>query len=147
MRMTFSQDGDSVIFVGDLLNIHGDALDRIFGTVFRACVESGNLQHFNRNEVLADDFIQFTIEHTDFVDYVFSSRNVKYSDLHYATLVDGLKNWLSNLAQSNRQMNVDNDWAISLQISRTSEVPQGFGKTKKKRFWFTIQGEIERQGI
>ena len=123
MRMTFSQDGDSVIFAGDLLNIHGDALDRIFGTMFRACVQSGNLQHFNQNEVLADDFIQFTIEHTDFVDYVFSSRNVKYSDLHYATLADGLKNWLSNLAQSNHQMNVDNDWAISLQISRTSEVP------------------------
>ena len=117
--MTFSQDGDSVIFVGDLLNIHGDALDRIFGTMFRACVQSGNLQHFNQNEVLADDFIQFTVEHTDFVDYVFSSRNVKYSDLRYATLVDGLKNWLSNLA-------------ISLQISRTSEVPRGFEKTKKE---------------
>ena len=27
MRMAFSQDGDSVIFVGDLLNVHGDALD------------------------------------------------------------------------------------------------------------------------
>ena len=39
MRMTFSQDGDSVIFVGDLLNIHGDALDRIFVTMFRACVQ------------------------------------------------------------------------------------------------------------
>ena len=38
MRMTFSQDGDSVIFVGDLLNIHGDALDRIFGTVFHSIV-------------------------------------------------------------------------------------------------------------
>ena len=48
--------------------------------------------------------------------------------------MDGLKNWLSNLAQSNRQMNVDNDWAISLQISRTLEVPQGFGKTKKRDF-------------
>ena len=47
MRMTFSQDGDSVIFVGDLLNIHGDALDQSFGTMFRACVQSGNLQHFN----------------------------------------------------------------------------------------------------
>ena len=65
------------------------------------------------------------------MDSVFSSRNVKYSDLCYATLVDGLKNWLSNLAESNRQMNVDNDWAISLQISRTLEVPRGFGKTKK----------------
>ena len=81
--------------------------------------------------MLADDFIQFPVEHTDFVDYVFSSHNVKYSDLRYATLVDGLKNWLSNLAQSNRQMNMDNNWAISLQISRTSEVTRGFGKTKR----------------
>ena len=80
--------------------------------------------------MLADDFIQFTIEHTDFVDYVFSSRNVKHSDLQYATLVDGLKNWLSNLAQSNHQMKVD----ISLQISRTSEVPRGFGKMKERDF-------------
>ena len=47
MRMAFSQDGDSVIFVGDLLNIHGDALDRIFETVFRTCVQSVNLQNFN----------------------------------------------------------------------------------------------------
>ena len=31
-------------------------------------------------------------------------------------------------------MNVENDWAISLQISKTSEVPQGFGKTKKRDF-------------
>ena len=46
MRMAFSQDGDSLIFVGDLLNIHGDALDGIFGTVFRTCVQSINLQHF-----------------------------------------------------------------------------------------------------
>ena len=74
------------------------------------------------------------------MDYVFSSHNVKYSDLHYATLVNSLKNWLSNLAQSNRQMNVDNDWAISLQISRTSEVPRGFGKKKKD---FGLQSKVK----
>ena len=109
--------------------------------MFRTCVKSVNLQHFNRNEVLADDFIQFTIEHTDFVDYVFSSCDIKYSDLHYATLVDGLKNWLSNLAQSNRQMNMDNDdWAILLHISRTSEVPRGFGKKKKG---FGLQSKVK----
>ena len=37
MRMRFSQQGDSIVFVGDLLNFHGDALDRIFEQVFRAC--------------------------------------------------------------------------------------------------------------
>ena len=29
-------------------------------------------------------------------------------------------------------MNIDNDWAISLQISRTSEVPHGFGNDEDK---------------
>ena len=71
--------------------------------------------------MLDDDYVQFTIEHTDFMDNFFSSRNVKKADLSYDTLVGDLVNWLSNLAQSNRQMNIDNDWAISLQISRTSE--------------------------
>ena len=60
--------------------------------------------------------------------------------MHNATLVDGLKNWLSNLAQSNHQMNVDNDWAISLQISRTSEVPRGFGKKKRD---FGLQSKVK----
>ena len=72
------------------------------------------------------------MEHTDFVDYVYSSRNVKYQDLNYHVLVGGVINWLSNLAQSNRQMNFDNDWVISLQISRTSEVPRWFGNGEDK---------------
>ena len=121
MRMVFSNQGDSVVFVGDLLNFHGDALDRILEQVFRACVQSVNLQHFNRNSIVDEDFVQFTLEHTDFVDYVFSSRNVKFSQLRYETLVGGVVNWLNNLAQSDRQMNIDNDWAISLQVSRTTE--------------------------
>ena len=97
--------------------------------MFRACISGVNLRHFNRNSLVDNDFIQFTLEHTDFVDYVFSSRNVKFSDLQYEVLVGGFINWLNNLAQSNRQMDIDNDWAISLQVSRTSEIPRGFGKT------------------
>ena len=72
-----------------------------------------------------------TLEHTDFVDYVFSSLTVKFSDLSYETLVGGVMNWLNNLAQSDRQMNIDNDWATNLQVSkvsRTTEVPRGLGK-------------------
>ena len=46
----------------------------------------------------------------------------------FETLVGDVVNWLNNLAQSNRQMNIDNDWAISLQVSLTTEVPRGFGK-------------------
>ena len=37
MRMRFTDHGDSIIFVGDLLNLHGEALDHIFEQVFRAC--------------------------------------------------------------------------------------------------------------
>ena len=129
MRMTFANEGDTTIFVGDLLNLYGESLDEIFDRVFRHCTNGVNLQHFNRNTLVDTDFVQFTLEHTDFVDYVFSSRNVKYSDLRYDVLTGGVMNWLNNLAQSNRQMDIDNDWAISIQVSRTSETPRGFGKT------------------
>ena len=117
------------MFVSDLLSLYGEPLDDIFERVFRACISGVNLQHFNRNSLVDNDFIQFTLEHIDFVDYVFSSRNIKFSDLQYEVLVGGVINWLNNLAQYNRQMDFDNDWAISLQVSRTSEIPRGFGKT------------------
>ena len=130
--MTFINQGDSLVYVGDLLNLHGGALDDVFERVFRSCINGVNLQHFNRNQLVDTDFIQFTLEHTDFVDYVFSSRNVKFSDHRYEVLVGGVINWLNNLAQSNRQMDVNNDWAISLQVSRTSEIPRGFGEPEEK---------------
>ena len=41
-------------------------------------------------------------------------------------------NWLNNLAQSNFQMDVNNDWAISLQVSRMSEFPRRFGEPEEK---------------
>ena len=127
--MTFANEGDTMIFVGDLLNLYGESLDEIFNRVFRHCTNGVNLQHFNRNTLVDTDFVQFTLEHTDFVDYVFSSRNEKYSDLRYDALTGGVMNWLNNLAQSNRQMDIDNDWAMSIQVSMTSETPRGFEKT------------------
>ena len=130
--MTFLNQGDSLVYVGDLLNLHGQSLDDVFERVFRSCINRVNLQHFNRNELADTDFVQFTLEHTDFVDYVFSSRKVKFSDLQYEVLVGGVMNWLNNLAQSNHQMDVDNNWAISLQVSRTSEIPRGFGEPGEK---------------
>ena len=130
--MTFLNQGDSLVYVGDLLNLHGEALDDVFERVFRSCINGVNLQHFNRNQLVDTDFVQFTLEHTDFVDYVFSSRNVKFSDLRYEVLVGGVINWLNNLAQSNHQMDVDNDWAIGLKVSRTSEIPRGFGEPEEK---------------
>ena len=49
--------------------------------------------------------------------------------MRYDALTGGVMNWLNNLEQSNDQMDIDNDWAISIQVSRTSETPRGFGKT------------------
>ena len=127
--MTFANEGDTTIFVGDLLDLYGESLDEIFSSVFHHCTNGVNVQHFNRNTLVDTDFVQFTFEHTDFVDYIFSSRNVKYSDLRYDALTGGVMNWLNNLVQSNHQMDIDNDWAISVQVSRISETPCGFGKT------------------
>ena len=127
MRMTFVDQGDTLIFVGDLLNLYGELLEGVFEWVFRLCVTGVNLQHFNRNHLVDTDYVQFTLEHTDFTDYVFSSRNVKYSDLNYNALVGGVTNWLNNLAQSNHQMDIDHDWSLSLQVSSTMNVSHGFG--------------------
>ena len=40
MHIAFSRDADMTIFVSDLLNVHSDALERIFSIVFRTMVES-----------------------------------------------------------------------------------------------------------
>ena len=52
MRMTFINQGDSLVYVGDLLNLHGEALDDVFERVFRSCINGVNLQHFNRNQLV-----------------------------------------------------------------------------------------------
>ena len=127
MRMTFVNEGDSLIFVADLLNAYGESLEDVFERVFHMCIGGVNLQHFNRNHLVDSDYVQFNIEHTDFTDYVYSSRNVKYSELNYAVLVGGVMNWLNNLAQSNRQMDINHDWSLSLQVSSTTNVHRGFG--------------------
>ena len=71
MKITLSEDGDNVIFVSDLLNIHFDALEHVFETVFSTIVNGVRLQHLNRDSIIDSDHIQFTFEHSDFVDYVF----------------------------------------------------------------------------
>ena len=40
-------------------------------------------------------------------------------------------NWLSNLAQSNRQIDISHDWVICLKISGMEEVLRGMGKKRK----------------
>ena len=35
--------------------------------------------------------------------------------------------WLNNLAQSNRQMDINHDWSLDLQVSSTTKVHRGFG--------------------
>ena len=130
ISMSFSNGGDYVLFVSDLLNFHGDALQRSFKVIFNTRLRNVNLQHFNRNRVIGTDYVQFNVEHTDFVDYVYSSKSIKYDDFDVGQLVGGLVNWLSNLAQSERKINIMNQWIVQLSISRTNEdsVPRGSGK-------------------
>ena len=75
MRMTFVNEGDSLIFVADLLNAYGESLEDVFERVFRMFIGGVNLQHFNRNHLVDSNYVQFNIEHTDFTDYVYSSKN------------------------------------------------------------------------
>ena len=92
MKIEFSGDADNVIFVGDLLNVHSDAMERVFQVVLQTMIESVQLQHFNRNNTIESDYIQFTLEHVDFADYVYSSRNVSYANFFYAHIIGGIIN-------------------------------------------------------
>ena len=71
--MNFMEGSDRMIFMSDLLNTHSDALERIFFVVLQTMVQSIQLQHFNRNNTIESDYLQFTSEHQDFVNYVYSS--------------------------------------------------------------------------
>ena len=75
--------------------------------------------------------MQFNVEHTDFIDYVYSSRNVRYDNFDAIQLTDGLMQWLSNLAQSERKINIMNRWIVRLMVSRMDKgsVPRGSGLT------------------
>ena len=127
MRINFSRDADSEIFVSDLLNVHSDALERIFSIILQTMVESVQLQYFNRMEIISTDYIQFTLEHSDYENYVFSSHSVAYEHFQYNRIIGGIMNWLNNSSQSNRLINIGNDWIICLMVSRTKEVPRDMG--------------------
>ena len=131
MTMSFSDGGDITLFISRLVNIHGDALQRVFEIIFTTCLRNVNLQHFGKNDLVGSDFVQFNVEHTDFIDYVYSSRNVRYDNFDTTQLTDGLMQWLSNLAQSERKINIMNKWIVRLIVSRTDEgsVPRGSGLT------------------
>ena len=129
MTMSFSDGGDVTLFMSRLVNIHGDALQRVFEIIFMTCLRNVNLQHFGRDDLVGNNFVQFDMEHTDFIDYVYSSRNVRYDNFDTAQLTDGLMRWLSILAQSERKINIMNRWVVRLMVSCTDEgaVPRGSG--------------------
>ena len=108
MTMSFSDGGDVTLFVSMLVNVHGNALQRAFEIIFSTCLRNVNLQHFGRNNLIGSDFVQFNVEHTDFIDYVYSSRSVRYDNFDVVQLTDGLMQWLSYLAQSERKINIMN---------------------------------------
>ena len=130
--MNFSNGGDVELFVSTLLNLYGDATERLFELILNTCLRNVNLQHFDRNELINTDYVQFNVEHTDLVDYVYSSRSVRFSDLDVRTIVGELMNWLHQAAQSERKIDVSNVWRIQLSVSRTDEdaVPRGSGNEK-----------------
>ena len=45
MTMSFSDGGDVILFVSRLVNIHGDALQKVFEIIFTTCLRNVNLQH------------------------------------------------------------------------------------------------------
>ena len=94
MTMLFSNGGNFILFISDLLNFHGDTLQRSFEVILNTCLRNVNLQHFNRNRLIATDYVQFNVEHTDFVDYVYSSRSVKYSDFDVSQLLMSSMAWV-----------------------------------------------------
>ena len=77
----FENGADSVIFVNNLLNIHSDPLERVFSTVIRNILNGVQLQHYQGgNYIIPTDFVQISLEHNDFTDYLYSSRLVRYAD-------------------------------------------------------------------
>ena len=47
-------------------------------------------------------------------------------------MVGSVLNWLANLSQSSRMIDLSKDWVVCLLVSRTEEVPRGMGKPPKK---------------
>ena len=131
MKIEFFRDADNMIFASDLLNVHSDALERVFQVILQTMIEGVQLQHFNMDHIIQSDYIQFALEHSDFTDYVYPSRNVSYANFAYPRIIGGIMNCLNNLAQSNRQIEISHDWVIALRVSRIKEVPRGFRKKRK----------------
>ena len=137
LRMNFVNTVDSLLYVNELLNVHSDAMECVFMVALQTIIDGIQLQHFQgENHVLPTDFVQVTLEHADFVNYIFSSILVKYSDFQFHKVIGGIMNWLQNLAQSNKRINVSNDWMMTLDVSRTNDVQRGMGKKRR-------EGEID----
>ena len=123
LHMNFDNTVDSLLYVNELLNVHSDAMEHVFMVALQTIIDGIQLQHFQgENHVLPTDFVQVTLEHADFVDYIFSSRMVKYSDFQFHEVIGGIMNWLQNLAQSNKKINMSNEWTMTLDVSCTNDV-------------------------
>ena len=102
---------------------YSDAMECVFMVALQTITDGVQLQHFQGdNHVIPTDFVQVTLEHADFVDYIFSSRMVKYSDFQFHEVIGGIMNWLQNLAQLNKKINVSNNWTMTLDVSRMNNV-------------------------
>ena len=69
--MNFDNTVDSLLYVNELLNVHSDAMEHVFMVALQTITDGIQLQHFQgENHVLPTDFVQVTLEHADFVDYI-----------------------------------------------------------------------------
>ena len=88
LLLNFDDGVDSTFFVNELLKVYQDALERIFVLEFQTIIDSVQLQQFwGENRVVQSDFIHFGMAHQDYVDYLYSSRLVKYSNVRFNEVI------------------------------------------------------------
>ena len=54
-----------------------------------------------------------------------------HKHFNYERIIGGVMNWLNNLSQSNRMIDISHDWMICLMVSRLEKVPRGMGRKRK----------------
>ena len=125
-RITIDGGADSTLFVNELLNVHQDALERVFVAAIQTILDEFNysILEMRIDRVVQPDFVQVGLEHQDFVDYIYSSRLVKYGEFKLNEVAGRIMNWLQNLAQSNKKINTINTWTLTLDILRTTMYPE-----------------------
>ena len=80
--------------MNELLNVHQDALERVFVAAIQTILDEFNysILEMRIDRVVQPDFVQVGLEHQDFVDYIYSSRLVKYGQFKFNEVAGGIMN-------------------------------------------------------